>query len=101
MTDQVPPLATVMWDSPPIEQQNGIITGYLVTLTNLDEGRVSNHTSDSEEITLTLAFYTMYTVTVTAQTSVGSGPPSIVVHFSTPTGGVCVGGSSYKCVFVF
>ena len=81
-------MATVIWDSLPIDQQNGIITGYIMTLTNLDEGTVSNHTSDSEEITLTLAFYTMYTVTVTAQTSVGGGPPSTVVHFSTPTGGV-------------
>ena len=89
-THPVSPSATITWDPPPIAQQNGVITGYLVTLTNLDEGGVSSYTSGNEELRLTLDFNTMYTVIVTALTSVGSGPPTTVVHFSTPTGGGCV-----------
>ena len=83
-------MATVTWDPPPIEEQNGVITGYLVILTNMDGGGVTNYTTDSQELRLTLNSNAMYTVIVTALTSVGSGPPSTVVHFSTPTGGVCV-----------
>ena len=56
----------------------------------MDGGGVTSYTTLSEELTLTLAFNAMYTVMVTAQTSVGGGPPSTVVHFSTTTGGVCV-----------
>ncbi len=87
-TDLVSPSATIMWDSPPVEEQNGVITGYTVTLTNLDLGITNTHSASSAQFGLTnLEPNTLYTVTVRALTSEGGGPSSLITTFNTRTGG--------------
>jgi receptor-type tyrosine-protein phosphatase Q len=75
---------TLAWMAPPLERQNGLITGYSVNVTNSDTG-VSMHLSSTENsITVgQLSPYTSYQCSVAAQTIVGRGPYTSLITVTT------------------
>ena len=58
--------------------RNGPITGYFVNVTNVDNGiTIQFFTSSTNLIVDSLEPFTVYTITIAAQTAVGAGPYSI------------------------
>lgn len=81
------------WDPLPPHEQNGIITGYILSITDLDE--INNQTvasyfvEDALNITISeLIPYTTYGVLLTAHTVVGHGPSSDLHTFQTAEEGM-------------
>ena len=82
----------ISWDPPLLEDQNGIITYYLLLISeeqfNVSD-RVINTTSDASTYTVTeLEEYDNYTCRVAAATRIGPGPYSAPIEFSTPQDGI-------------
>ena len=82
----------ISWDPPLFEDQNGIITYYLLLISeeqfNVSD-RVINTTSDANTYTVTeLEEYDNYTCRVAAATRIGPGPYSAPIEFSTPQDGI-------------
>ena len=75
------------WDPLPLEQQNGIIRHYSISVTEQDTGMVLQKTTTTESITLSNLhpFYT-YSVQVSAST-IDNGPPSPLVSVTTSQDG--------------
>ena len=72
------------WDPPPAEQQNGIITGYLVNVTELETGEVTAMFTESHNVTLyPLQPFTTYGTLVSAQTVAGRGPTTCLLSVTT------------------
>ena len=72
------------WDAPPVEGQNGIITGYTVNKTELETGEVSAMFTESHNLTLhSLQPFTTYGFLVSAQTVAGRGPTSHFLFVTT------------------
>ena len=72
------------WDAPPVEGQNGIITGYTVNITELETGEVSAIFTESNSLTLySLQPFTTYGFLVSAETVVGRGPATRFVSVTT------------------
>ena len=72
------------WDAPPVEGQNGIITGYIVNITELETGEVSAIFTESHNLTLySLQPFTTYGCFVSAQTVAGRGPATRFVSETT------------------
>ena len=72
------------WDAPPVEGQNGIITGYAVNITELETGEVSAVFTESQNLTLySLQPFTTYGFFASAQTVAGSGPATRFVSVTT------------------
>ena len=68
---------TLTIDKPLPEHQNGIITGYLVRVTQASNGNRRQVTSTDANITVSsLTPYTQYFVNVAARTVNGTGPSS-------------------------
>ena len=85
-------IAVVSWNSPPSEDQNGIIIYYLLLITqeqfNISD-RVINTTSDAPSYTVAgLEEYNNYTCRVAAATRIGPGPYSAPIYFNTPEDGM-------------
>lgn len=79
------------WEALPLSEQNGIITGYFVTITDLDdvEGNMDAYTVEALNITINeLIPYTTYGLLLTAHTSVGSGPSSDLHPIQTKEEGI-------------
>ena len=58
--------------------RNGPITGYFVNVTNVDNGiTIQFFTSSTNLIVDSLEPFTVYTITIAAQTAVGAGPYSM------------------------
>lgn len=77
---------TLAWMAPPLERQNGLITGYSVNVTNTDTGvsMLLSSTGNSNSITVTqLSPYTSYLCSVAAQTIVGQGPYTSPITVTT------------------
>lgn len=75
---------SLMWEPPPKQEQNGIIMGYVVTVTMLGNGESFQLFSSNNTITLdSLRPYTTYVCVVAAQTSAGIGPVSIGIQVRT------------------
>ena len=79
--------AVISWDPPPFDDQNGIITYYLLLISqeqfNISD-MVLNTTSDVTTYTVTgLEEYNNYTCRVAAATRIGPGPYSTPIEFST------------------
>ena len=74
------------WSALPPDQQNGIITGYVINV--LEDGQQSSVpvTSDVTEYTLEAAPYRDYVLSVAAVNSVGRGPFSNIAEIQTPEG---------------
>ena len=70
------------WDQVPVEQENGIITGYTITYhsqTENDNGTVQAGPSERQKEITGLKEYVNYNITVFASTVKGDGPPSTPV----------------------
>ena len=63
------------WDSPLSQDRNGIITGFVVSVTTLSTGEQLQFVTASNNIIVSsLSPYTVYDCIVAATTSVGTGP---------------------------
>ena len=72
------------WDPLPPEEQNGLILGYVINITNISSGDIQQFSSDSHNLTVrSLRPFTSYTCIVAAYTSVGTGPFSAEVSVQT------------------
>ena len=69
------------WSPPPFEDQNGIITGYVID--SLSNRKNSSFSVNLTEHHLEAFPYTGYTLRVAALNSVGQGPFSDVVYVET------------------
>ena len=79
------------WDSPPAEEQNGIITGYLVNITELETGEASTMFTGSHNLTLySLQPFTTYGFLVSAQTVAGRGPTTRLLSVTTQEEGLTI-----------
>ena len=77
-----------MWDTPEVEQQNGIITGYVVNVTVVETGERFQSFSTSITVTIdALRPLTTYICAIAAQTIAGVGPFSTTVSVRTEEGG--------------
>ena len=81
-----------MWEAPDISDQNGIITGYVVNVTQVNTGQNFQMTSTAANLYLNnLLPFTSYTCRVAAMTNVGVGPYSIPTSFLTAETGMLDG----------
>ena len=79
---------TLMWDAPETEQQNGIITGYVINVTMVETGeRFQSFSTSSTLILDALRPFTSYICAIAAQTIAGVGPFSTTVSVRTEEGG--------------
>ena len=79
---------TLTWSPPPIEDQNGVIIGYLLkvtegTMDNVYQLRLQSQTYQNN----TLLKFTEYTFAVAAMTAIGLGPFTDSIAVTTPEGG--------------
>ena len=78
------------WEPPVLEQQNGVIIGYVVNIISEDNGMMFQIYSDSNTTNISATLFTPYTVyrcTVAATTVPGTGPYSNEVLILTPEDG--------------
>ncbi|CAF87246.1 unnamed protein product, partial [Tetraodon nigroviridis] len=78
----------VSWAPPPLEFQNGVITGYTIQYSNTEGIKVSKRidriTPESSSYLLeNLQKWTEYGITVRAQTEAGEGPESLQLLIRT------------------
>ena len=72
------------WQPPPVEDQNGDITGYILNVTLPDTGETQEVLTESTNYILDPVMpHTHYTAAVAAQTSAGRGPFSAIVSVHT------------------
>ena len=83
-----PEEALISWEAPQVEDQNGIITGYVIDITLPGIGMNFQVTTSNTDFLLDeLLPFTTYTWRVAAMTSVGLGPYSMATSFLTSEGG--------------
>ena len=76
----------VLWDEVPVEQQNGIITGYTITYqsqTENDNGNVPAGPDDRVKNITGLREFVDYNITMSTSTAKGAGPSSPVIVVRT------------------
>lgn len=79
------------WNPPSEDERNGIITGYLATLTRRDTGSQTQLFSSTTSISFSMLNpFTSYTVTIAASTVVGFGPQSTQFRFTTSEDGMII-----------
>ena len=79
MTDIILQSIVVRWQPPPVEDQNGKITGYKIRYKKKGNRKGSTVTTDGNKNVYTLTELrkdTLYQVRISAQTVNGSGPPT-------------------------
>lgn len=75
---------TLTWEAPEVENQNGIITGYVVIVTVMETGESFQRSSTTNSLTVvSLRPYTTYVCAIAAETSAGVGPFSITIIVQT------------------
>jgi len=76
---------SVFWNEPPFLDQNGVITGYQVNVTNINRTNVSTvvNVTNTSHIALDLQEFEAYDIEVAAMTAVGLGPFSDPVRNQT------------------
>ena len=63
------------WEPPPLDQQNGIITGYLVYVLTVNRQTLGTRSSNDRAFTVTsLEEHTSYKFEIAAKTQIGVGP---------------------------
>ena len=78
------------WEPPSPEDQNGLIVGYTINITDLETGERYQHLSTSTNITIgSLTPFTTYICIIAARTNIGIGPFSTVVTVQTLEDGMC------------
>lgn len=76
------------WIAPPVDQQNGMIRHYLLSLTELDTGFMLNHSIAGNNFTFT-SLHPSYTYQVeVAAVTIDSGPFSAPVTLQTLEDGI-------------
>ena len=80
----------LVWEPPSPEDQNGLIVGYTINITDLETGERYQHLSTSTNITIgSLTPFTTYICIIAARTNIGIGPFSTVVTVQTLEDGMC------------
>lgn len=80
----------LQWNPPLLEEQNGIVIGYKVTIAPIIGGERFNYeTTDQFLSVVGLAPYTTYEIVIAAMTSIGTGPFSEIVTVQTSEEGSC------------
>ena len=78
----------ISWSPPLLEERNGIITSYTVTVSRQGSDSSIQLTSPTTSISVSMLNpFTSYTITVAALTSIGVGPPSTLLNFRTAEDG--------------
>ena len=79
----------ITWQPPPLPDQNGVITGYVINVTSLDTSLSQQFTSNSTTLQIpNLTPFTNYVCIVAARTAIGVGPFSTVVNVQTLEAGM-------------
>ena len=74
----------VQWDPPPLQQQNGVLTGYTVNITQIaGEQRFHFQTTEQSLYVEGLTPHTTYECIIAAMTRVGTGPFSGIFTLQT------------------
>ena len=85
----------ISWSPPLLEERNGIITSYTVTVSRQGTDSQIQLTSATTSISVSMLNpFTTYMVTVAASTTIGVGPPSTQLTFRTAEDGK---GACIKC----
>lgn len=79
---------TLSWLPPPMEHQNGLITGYIITIYRGNDQEQRKETTDKNTTFGSLSGNTHYTLYLAAKTDVGMGPFSDAVYFKTKIHGM-------------
>ena len=76
---------SVYWGPPPFDDQNGVITGYRVIITNLNRTNISMSISvtNTSYTAIGLEKFVVYDIQVAAMTAVGLGPFSDAIRSQT------------------
>ena len=91
--------ALIGWRDPDIEDQNGIITGYAISVTLVSTGQSFQMTSTVNRLFLSnLLPFTTYICRVAAMTNVGVGPFSTATSFLTRETGTYIAMSQPRLV---
>ena len=79
---------TLIWDPPLFEEQNGVITGYIINVTGIETEESFEVFSDSESLTAEFARpFSGYIFKIAGQTAVGVGTFSDPITIMTPEDG--------------
>ena len=80
--------AFLTWSPPPFEQQNGVITGYVINVTVLGSNiSFTLYSNTSSYFVNTLKPFRTYICIIAAQTSIGMGPFGQLFILRTPQAG--------------
>ena len=80
------------WDPPLLQNRNGIITDYIINVTALDTGEISQYITPNRSLMLnTLTPFSTYAFIIAARTSVGAGPFSTDITIQTLEDGMRMG----------
>ena len=80
-----------MWDLLLADEQNGLITGYIVNVTEANSGEIIQLFSPTTMLVINiLKPFTTYYFIIAASTVVGHGPFSMVVTVQMPEDGMLV-----------
>ena len=74
---------SVYWDPPPLDDQNGVITGYTMNITHVNKIVVSIVINGTSFVASNLQEYEMYSFEVAAMTVIGVGPFSDIISDRT------------------
>ena len=86
-----PSTVILEWDPPLQEDRNGVITGYLVNITEVESGKEFQFSSSTNSLSIdSLTPFTTYTCVIAATTIVGHGPYSNTIVVLTPEDGKCL-----------
>lgn len=80
--------AIISWTPPSYEQQNGIIVGYNINVTDTKSGEVFSFVTFETWVAAdALVPYTIYSIVIEAFTTVGNGPHTATYTFKTSEDG--------------
>ena len=79
---------TLSWSPPDMQSRNGIITGYLINVTEIETGETFQVSSATTNLVIqSLRPFTTYVCVIAAETSAGTGPFSISLTVRTNEAG--------------
>lgn len=81
---------TLSWMPPLLDEQNGVLTGYTLNITETGSGVTTQRTLPSSQTSITVTSllpFTTYSYAISASTSVGPGPFNTLLTVTTPEDG--------------